>query len=106
MQAYASQDDNKKGKQMSHNLNRRAERVTAPSSEPVTLTEAKLYLRVDNTTEDALISDLIVAARMDAEKYLKRSLISQTWQLSYNEYVERAVSLPMPPIANLEGRSI
>ena len=86
---------------MSHNLNRRAERVTAPSSEPVTLTEAKLYLRVDNTTEDALISDLIVAARMDAEKYLKRSLISQTWQLSYNEYVERAVSLPMPPIANI-----
>lgn len=84
-----------------HHLNRSLTRITAPSSEPVTLTEAKLYLRVDSTTEDALISDLIVAARMDAEKYLKRSLISQTWQLAYNEYLEREVALQMPPIVSI-----
>jgi uncharacterized phiE125 gp8 family phage protein len=88
-------------KNMSHNLNRRSERVTAPASEPVNLAEAKLYLRVDGTADDSLISDLIVAARMSAEAFLKSSLITQTWKLVYNDYVDCEVTLPMPPIATI-----
>jgi len=40
---------------------------TAPASEPITLAEAKLYLRVDTTADDALITALITAARETVE---------------------------------------
>ncbi len=75
-------------------------RVTAPASEPVTLAEAKLYLRVDGASEDALISDLIVSARMAAEDFLRRSLITQTWKLVFNDYADD-VALPMPPVVSV-----
>jgi len=91
---------------MSHTRSHRLERITAPATEPVTLAEAKLYLRVDNSAEDALITDLIVAARMSAENYLKSSLITQSWKLVYNDYVDGRVILPMSPIASVSSVTI
>lgn len=73
-------------------------RTAAPATEPVTLAEAKLYLRVDSTTEDSLIGDLILAARMVAESWLKSSLISQSWKLAYDCGIPEAVWLPMGPV--------
>src|SRR5687768_4081901 len=55
--------------------------VTGPSVEPVTLAEAKLHLRQDETADDALITNLIVAARQHVENVTCRSLITQTWRL-------------------------
>ncbi len=49
---------------------RKLVQASAPASEPVTLAEAKLYLRVDAATEDTLIGELITAARVAAEQYL------------------------------------
>lgn len=86
---------------MSNNRSRLLTRVTAPASEPITLAEAKLYLRVDSNSEDSLITDLIVAARMSAEAWLKSSLITQSWKLVYNDYLDDAVALPMSPIVNI-----
>lgn len=51
---------------------------TAPASEPITLAEAKLYLRVDTTADDALITALITAARETVERYTSRALVTQT----------------------------
>jgi hypothetical protein len=56
--------------------------VTPPTSEPVTLAEVKLWMRIDTNDEDALILNLLKAARESAEKYLRRALITQTWNLS------------------------
>jgi uncharacterized phiE125 gp8 family phage protein len=86
---------------MSNMRSRLLTRVAAPASEPVSLTEAKLYLRVDNTTEDTLINDLIVAARMTAEGWLKRSLITQSWKLAYDDYICEEVDLPMGPVNSI-----
>lgn len=88
---------------MSNNRERRLERVIAPASEPVTLAEAKLYLRVDSTSEDSLITDIIVAARMSAEQWLKSSLISQSWKLVYNGYLEESITLPMGPVSSVSS---
>ena len=41
--------------------------LTEPVNEPVTLVEAKAYLRVDTTDEDTLIATLITAARQWVE---------------------------------------
>ena len=59
--------------------------VTAPTTEPITLDEAKLHLRVDSDVEDTLISALIVAARQQVENTLWISLITQTWKLSIDK---------------------
>ena len=59
--------------------------VTGPSSEPITLGEAKLYLRVDDSTEDALITAIITAARRKFENDTYHYLMPQTWELYLNQ---------------------
>lgn len=55
--------------------------LSAPAIEPVTLDEAKLFLRVEHADDDALISALIAAARMRIEAAARRALITQSWRL-------------------------
>ncbi|MFW0776996.1 MAG: head-tail connector protein [Rickettsiales bacterium] len=86
--------------------NRSLVRVVAPTNEPITLTEAKLYLRVDHVDEDVLINDLIVAARMHAEHWLKRSILTQTWKLAYDDYLTEEVLLPMGPVSSIDNVTI
>lgn len=80
--------------------NRRSTRVvTRPASTPVTLQEAKDYLRVTDSADDALIQDLIEIATDKVENYIRRALITQTRQLvmdsfdTYNNGDERFVRL-------------
>ncbi len=56
-------------------------RTTPPSSEPVTLSEAKAHLRVSINDDDALIGNLITAARVMCEEFTARALITQGWRL-------------------------
>lgn len=81
-------------------------RTAAPASEPVTLEDAKLYLRVDADTEDDMITDMIVSARMAAEQFLRRALITQTWKLSYDEHLEEQVILSVTPVTSISSITI
>lgn len=55
-----------------------------PTQEPITLDEAKNYLRVDNDDENDLISDLIVSVREKMESLLWRPLLTQSWKLIFD----------------------
>lgn len=57
--------------------------VTEPVREPFTLAEAKDHLRVDEdqSADDAYIASLIRAARVYAESYTHRALLTQTWDM-------------------------
>ncbi len=55
--------------------------LTPPAVEPVTLAEAKAYLRVEHDDDDDVISALIAAARIHVEAQTRRALITQTWRL-------------------------
>src|SRR5690242_9322203 len=79
------------------------ERTSAPATEPVSLSEAKLFLRVDGTEEDAQITDCIEAARDSAEQYLRRSLITQNWSLWLDSQVGGHIWLPMGPVQNMSA---
>jgi len=79
--------------------------VTPPVAEPVTLSEAKLHLRVDGSAEDALIALYVQAARQALEEALWRSLMTQTWQLALDEWPETDnwIELPRPPVQSVSG---
>ncbi|SIO60154.1 phage conserved hypothetical protein, phiE125 gp8 family [Singulisphaera sp. GP187] len=81
--------------------------VTPPAEEPVSLVEAKLYLRIDIDEEDALVSSLVTAARVYCENYLRQALVTQTWRLDLDSfpsaggYYNRAIREIWPSMGSL-----
>lgn len=80
--------------------------VTGPASEPVTLEEAKLHLRVDVADDDGLISGLVAAARQAFEEVNGRALFTQTWKLILDGWPSAPyIALPRPPLASVTSVS-
>lgn len=72
-----------------------------PPSNPLPLRKPSFFLRVDGTTEDTLITTLISVAREAAEQYMQRSLITQTWEISYNDTAPNPIPLAMRPVQSI-----
>jgi len=68
--------------------------VTAPTSEPLTLAQAKTFLRVEHTADDEAITRAISAARQFAENYLRMALLPQTWD--YTQANPQTITLRLP----------
>ena len=62
-------------------------------TEPVSVTEAKLYCRVTHTSEDTLIGELITTAREAIETATRLSLISKTVDIWFTN---EAGDIPIP----------
>lgn len=60
--------------------------VTAPATEPVSVSDTKLFLRVDGDDDNTLITSLIATARRACEEYTKRAFITQTWKLFLDRF--------------------
>ena len=73
-------------------------RATAPVTEPLTLTETKLHLRVDIDEDDTYILGLMAAAREWVETYLDRTLVHTQWSMRLDRFPAEIV-LPRPPMA-------
>src|SRR3569623_1789255 len=55
--------------------------LTPPEAEPLSVTDAKAYLRVETGDDDVLIASLIAAARSHVEALSRGVLLTQTWRL-------------------------
>jgi len=77
--------------------------VTAPTVEPITLTEAKLHCRVSISEDDALISSLITVARIYAENYTRRAFCQQTLELTLHSFECHEIQLDRPPVRSIES---
>jgi uncharacterized phiE125 gp8 family phage protein len=79
--------------------------ITPPSSEPMTVAEAKTFLRTDNDTneEDALLARLIKQARMKIEKDTRgRALMTQTWEIGMMYWPRQPyLQLPIAPVQSV-----
>ncbi len=74
--------------------------VTAPTAEPITTTQAKLFLRIDTTDEDSYIAGCITAARDKVESILDRQLMQATYRYSANSLInDNSLLLPKPPVS-------
>jgi uncharacterized phiE125 gp8 family phage protein len=55
--------------------------LTGPAIEPLSLDEAKAFLRVEHNDDDQVFSALIAAARTHIETQLQVALITQGWRI-------------------------
>lgn len=77
--------------------------ITPPVSEPITLAEAKLHLKIEttDTVEDTMITMYIKAAREMVEEYTRRALLAQTWELQLDSFSEMEYSLEKTPVQSI-----
>lgn len=68
--------------------------LTAPASEPLSLADAKAFLRVEHDDDDAVISALIAAARHHVEALTRLGLMTQTWRIVLDCWPERGLIAP------------
>jgi uncharacterized phiE125 gp8 family phage protein len=84
--------------------------VTAPAVEPLSLADAKSHLRISasDTSEDAYIANLIVAARQFVEAPIAPGLdiaiVTQVWDLFFDEFPSSPleyIDLSPPPLQSV-----
>lgn len=76
--------------------------LAGPASEPVSLAEAKGFLRVDSNDEDAFVGTLIAAARVHLESVTGRAMLAQSWRVIHDDWPQsRTVTLPVAPLISL-----
>jgi len=74
--------------------------VTPPATEPVSVDEFKMYLRLDTDAQDTMLAALIMAARQMLEVSLWRQCITATWALLLDAW-QPVIEVPRPPLANM-----
>lgn len=74
----------------------------APTSDPVTLEEMKLFLRVLHDDDNALIGSMITQAAQSAEIIMNRQIMPSTYEL-YFDAIQSKTVLPRPPFLTLDS---
>jgi uncharacterized phiE125 gp8 family phage protein len=81
--------------------------LTGPAVEPVSLAEAKAFLRVEHDDDDDVIAALVTAARSYAEAQTRRALITQSWRLTRDAWPETGrIAVRPAPLQSLEAARV
>ena len=81
--------------------------LTAPTVEPISLAEAKAYLRVEHAADDDVIAALIAAARIHIEAQTRRALISQSWRIALDHWpVDGRMPVRPAPLQSLTAARV
>jgi uncharacterized phiE125 gp8 family phage protein len=84
--------------------------TTPPAGEPVTVEQVKQHCRIDSNADDDLLAGYLTAARIMAEGYLSRALLTQTllWtvrpssgQRSEHNRLPGPLELPRAPVQSI-----
>lgn len=77
--------------------------LITPATVPVvTLAQAKAWCRVEGSSSDALLADLLLAAQRHVEQIIGRSLGEQSWQLTLDTFSD-AIELAPGPVTAVAG---
>lgn len=75
--------------------------VTAPSVEPLTYAKVKARLRLPSDDDEAVILDLIKAAKTTVEQDTGLMLLTQTWDLVFDAFPSDAIRPPCCPLQSV-----
>lgn len=76
--------------------------LVAPANEPLSVADAKTFLRVEHGDDDAVIASLIAAARAQVEALTRRALILQSWRLVLDRWPsDGRIRLRMAPLRSV-----
>lgn len=75
----------------------------APALEPVTLAEAKSFLRLDQDDENAFVASLNQTSRLQIETALDVALINQEWRWTGPYRPGEAIALRRHPLVSVEA---
>ena len=79
-------------------------RITAPVLDPVTQSEIYRHLRlVEDATEKAYADAVAEVAREYVEQYSGTALLTQTWELTLDEWWQGVLELPYPPLQSVSS---
>jgi len=74
-----------------------------PAVEPITIPQAKNFLRVDVPDDDDLIESLIMGAREACEAFIRGFLITQTWKVTLDAWPadQSPIEIPIEPLQSV-----
>jgi uncharacterized phiE125 gp8 family phage protein len=76
--------------------------ITPPATEPIGLSDAMNYCRIDSDADVVTIQSMITAARQEAEKITRRQLITATWELRLDRF-PKTIYPPMAPMQSVSS---
>lgn len=77
--------------------------ITGPTTEPITIDEAKSAIRIDHDDDDLLIEGYITSARIFAEAFLSRYLMTQTLERSWDNWPGSVIDLDIWPLQSIDS---
>jgi uncharacterized phiE125 gp8 family phage protein len=78
--------------------------LVGPAAEPITLVEAKQFLRVEHDDDDDIITALIAGSRIHVETQTRRALITQSWRLTRDAWPATGCLALLPvPVKTLDA---
>src|SRR5262245_22397792 len=78
--------------------------LAGPAAEPITLAEAKQFVRVEHDDDDDIIAALIAGSRIHVETQTRRALITQSWRLTRDVWPATGCLALLPvPVKTLDA---
>ena len=73
--------------------------LSGPAIEPLTLADAKQFIRVEHNDDDDVITALMAGSRIHVETQTRRALITQSWRLVRDVWPELGCVPVLPQTA-------
>lgn len=78
--------------------------LAGPAVEPVSLADAKTWLRIEGNAEDELISGLVTAGRLMLEAATRTLFVVQSWRIACDAWPEDGLlNIPIAPFRSLDA---
>ncbi|HUL88440.1 MAG TPA: head-tail connector protein [Pseudolabrys sp.] len=78
--------------------------LTEPAVEPLSVEEAKTFLRVEHSDDDEVIRALVAGARMHVEAQARIALVTQRWRLTFDRWPHHGrIAVKPGPLRSLDA---